>query len=424
MTDQRYDIVVVGAGMVGAAFAALLATRQLNVASSLKIAILDAVPFQMPDLLKGFDPRVVALTEPSRQLLEEIGVWEGIVGRRSCAYQRMEVWEADGTGHIEFDCTEVRQPNLGHIVENSLVIQGLLQKIDELGEIQLICPAKVVGVKQWTSAAESKSQNDSFKIKDFEVKGIEIILDDGSTLTTKLLVAADGAQSKVRELCGFKLREWDYDHHAIVTTVTTENPHNLTARQRFLPTGPLAFLPLQTEDSDCHHCSIVWSQHSNVADSLMLLSEPDFCLALEQAGSHCLGKIEAVAKRYKIPLKQRHAVNYVLPGVALLGDAAHTIHPLAGQGVNLGFQDVLALVEEVERAVARGLSPGDWRALERYQRRRKPSNLGMMVAMEGFKRLFEASSLPIRMFRNEGMSQVNQLGLIKNKLVRLAMGLP
>lgn len=402
MAEHEYDVVVSGAGMVGAAFASLLATTEHG--KNLRIAVLEARPFVMPDLSESFDPRVVALTAVSRKLLEDTGAWEQIAARRVCPYQRMEVWEADGTGHIEFDCAEVRQPSLGHIVENALVVEALWQRLEALENVTLLCPATVVDL-------------------DRQPEGVAISLADGSIINTKLLAAADGAQSKVRELCGLQLRQWEYGHHAIVTTVTTEKNHDFTARQRFLPEGPLAFLPLQTETGDCHQCSIVWSQQADVAEQLMALDDDAFCEALTRAGENCLGNVVAVDKRYKIPLKQRHAVDYVVPGVALMGDAAHTIHPLAGQGVNLGFQDVIVLVEEVERAVSRGLSPGDMWALGRYQRRRKPHNLGTMAVMEGFKRLFEKQPLPVRLLRNDGMNTVNRLGPIKNLMVRQAMGL-
>ncbi|MDX2350507.1 MAG: UbiH/UbiF/VisC/COQ6 family ubiquinone biosynthesis hydroxylase [Porticoccus sp.] len=402
MAEHEYDVVVSGAGMVGAAFAALLATTEHG--KNLRIAVLEARPFVMPDLSESFDPRVVALTAVSRKLLEDTGAWEQIAARRVCPYQRMEVWEADGTGHIEFDCAEVRQPSLGHIVENALVVEALWQRLEALENVTLLCPATVVDL-------------------DRQPEGVAISLADGSVINTKLLAAADGAQSKVRELCGLQLRQWEYGHHAIVTTVTTEKNHDFTARQRFLPEGPLAFLPLQTETGDCHQCSIVWSQQADVAEQLMALDDDAFCETLTRAGENCLGNVVAVDKRYKIPLKQRHAVDYVVPGVALMGDAAHTIHPLAGQGVNLGFQDVIVLVEEVERAVSRGLSPGDMWALGRYQRRRKPHNLGTMAVMEGFKRLFEKQPLPVRLLRNDGMNTVNRLGPIKNLMVRQAMGL-
>jgi 2-polyprenylphenol 6-hydroxylase len=402
MAEHEYDVVVAGAGMVGAAFAALLATTEHG--KNIRIAVLEARPFEMPDLSESFDPRVVALTALSRKLLEDAGAWEQIAARRVCPYQRMEVWEADGTGHIEFDCAEVRQPSLGHIVENALVVEALWQRLEALENVTLLCPATVVDLER-------------------QSEGVAISLADGSVINTKLLAAADGAQSKVRELCGLQLRQWEYGHHAIVTTVTTEKNHDFTARQRFLPEGPLAFLPLQTEAGDCHQCSIVWSQQAEVAELLMTLDDDAFCEALTRAGENCLGNVVAVDKRYKIPLKQRHAVDYVVPGVALMGDAAHTIHPLAGQGVNLGFQDVIVLVEEVGRAVSRGLSPGDMWALGRYQRRRKPHNLGTMAVMEGFKRLFEKQPLPVRLLRNGGMNTVNRLGPIKNLMVRQAMGL-
>jgi len=405
MADREYDVVVAGAGMVGAAFAALLATTESG--KKMRIAVLEARSFEMPDLSECFDPRVVALTATSQKLLKDVGVWERIATQRVCPYQRMEVWEADGTGHIEFDCAEVRQPSLGHIVENALVVEALLARLEELENVELLCPAMVVDLQRPTGQAG----------------GVVISLADGQLIAAKLLAAADGAQSKVRELCGLQLRQWEYGHHAIVTTVTTEKQHDFTARQRFLPEGPLAFLPLRSESGDCHQCSIVWSQRVDMAESLMALDDEAFCRALTRAGEHCLGDIVAVDKRYKIPLKQRHAVDYIVPGVALMGDAAHTIHPLAGQGVNLGFQDVITLVEEVERAVKRELSPGDMWALGRYQRRRKPHNLGTMAVMEGFKRLFDEQPLPIRLLRNDGMSAVNRLGPIKNLIVRQAMGL-
>lgn len=338
MADRQFDIVVVGAGMVGASFAALVAGSPWG--AGLRIGVLEASPFVMPDLSETFDPRVVALTEASRGLLEQVGAWPQIAARRVCPYRHMEVWEADGTGHIEFDCAEVRQPSLGHIVENALVVEALLQRLEDLPNVELLCPARVSGIARVARGEE-----------------LLIELDGGETVATRLVAAADGARSKVRELCGLQLRQWDYGHQAIVTTITTEREHGYSARQRFLPEGPLAFLPLRDEQGDCHRCSIVWSQQSEKASELVALDDAEFCRALTLASDHCLGEVTAVDKRYCIPLWQRHAVDYVLPGVALMGDAAHTIHPLAGQGVNLGFQDVLALAEEVQRSLSRGLSP-------------------------------------------------------------------
>ena len=409
---RKFDVVIVGAGMVGAAFATRLAS--LPYSDNLNIAIIEVRPFSAPALASGsetsgsdeaFDPRVVALTEASRALLDDIGVWQQIAADRVCPYRKMQVWDADGTGEISFDCAEIRQASLGHIVENSLILSALLQKIGENRNIELLCPASVAGVEM---LPDSK---------------VQVSLEAGECLETTLLVAADGAQSRVREMCGLKLREWAYGHHAIVTTITTEKPHGFTARQRFMSTGPLALLPLQTRDGDCHHCSIVWSQQPDVAEQLMALDDQAFCRALGQASEYCLGEIISVDKRFSFPLRQRHAIDYIKPGVALVGDAAHTIHPLAGQGVNLGFQDVVVLAEEVGRAVERGLSPGDTLVLGRYQRRRKPRNLAMMATMEGFKRLFEEEALPVRLLRNFGLSEVDRIGPLKNQIVRQAMDL-
>ncbi|MEH6466790.1 MAG: FAD-dependent monooxygenase, partial [Porticoccus sp.] len=190
MADHEYDVVVAGAGMVGAAFAALLATTEHG--KNLRIAVLEARPFEMPDLSESFDPRVVALTAPSRKLLQDTGAWDQITARRVCPYQRMEVWEADGTGHIEFDCAEVRQPSLGHIVENALVVEALWQRLEALENVELLCPATVVGLER--QAPSSRGSGSS--------ANVAISLADGSIINTKLLAAADGAQSKVRELCG------------------------------------------------------------------------------------------------------------------------------------------------------------------------------------------------------------------------------
>ncbi len=406
MADQsmhlsEYDVVVVGAGMVGSAFAALLADS--GAGHAVKIALIEANKFVAPEG-EGFDPRVVALTEASRKMLAQIGVWQEIEGVRVCPYTGMQVWDAEGTGRIEFDCEEIRQPNLGHIVENSVIVAALLRKIEQLESVDLLCPASV----------ENISSNET---------GVDISLADGTVLRADLLVAADGAMSRVRDMAGLKMREWAYGHTAIVTTITTEKPHQFTARQRFMAAGPLAFLPLRAIDGNCHHCSLVWSQKTEAAGELMALTDEEFCRQLGYASEFCLGNITAVEKRFSFPLRQRHAIDYIRPGLALVGDAAHTIHPLAGQGVNLGFQDVMTLVEEVTTALDKGMSPGDPLVLGRYQRRRKPHNLGMMAAMEAFKRLFEEEALPIKLLRNIGMSGVNAVAPLKNELIRRAMGL-
>jgi 2-octaprenylphenol hydroxylase len=207
-----------------------------------------------------------------------------------------------------------------------------------------------------------------------------------------------------------------------VTTIVTERENQKTAWQRFMPSGPLALLPLN-KAGDLRHSSIVWSQELGEADRLMALDDEQFCAELGRASEQCLGSVLAVDKRFVVPLRQRHAKNYVLPRVALVGDAAHTIHPLAGQGVNLGFSDVEALVDEIGRAIERGNDIGDIGTLNRYQRRRKPHNLAAMAVMEGFKRLFSADQLGLRLLRNMGMSGLNRLAPLKNEIIKKAMEL-
>jgi 2-octaprenylphenol hydroxylase len=400
---QRFDIVVVGAGIAGSALAAALSGK------GLAIALVEAQSLQRPELpaerdLQHFDPRVSAITPRSRRLLEDLGAWEAIAGYRQCAYRHMTVWDAEGTGGIEFDCADVNAPALGHIVENRAIVSALLGCINESADI--------------TTFADTRLQDCS---RDQAASVTRVQLENGAVLEADLLVAADGAMSRVRDMLQFTTREWDYGHRAIVTTAQVEHSHQETCWQRFLTSGPLAFLPLPGE-GDHHYCSIVWSVQDNLSEHLMGLDDDAFSAELESAIEGRLGKVRGCSRRFAFPLRQRHAVDYVQAGVALVADAAHTIHPLAGQGINLGLQDVAVLAEEILAGHARGLSPGQLALLRRYQRRRKGENLLMMAAMDGFKALFEQQALPLRWLRNAGMRSVGQMGPLKQQLIRRAMG--
>ena len=401
MASPAMDVLIVGAGIVGAALA-----RSLG-GSGLRIGLVEAKPIDtaLPAPLatvSGFDARVSALNPASRALLETLGAWDGIAAS-ACAYRRMSVWEAEGTGSIEFDAAELDVSALGYIVENQAIAAALLDGIDRRGDIALFNPARVSGLQL--------NEGDTLRLS----------LEDGRELSAHLLVAADGAQSRIRQMAGFKTREWNYGHRALVATVQTGQPHQATAYQNFLSTGPLALLPLPDREGK-HFCSIVWSAEPALADQLQTLADGDFCAALFEASEGRLGDILAAGPRREFPLRQCHAINYVQSGIALVGDAAHSIHPLAGQGVNLGLQDVSVLAEELVRGHARGALPGDIALLRRYQRRRKGENLLMMAAMDGFKRLFESRSLPVRWARNAGMSLTGRVGPLKRRLMRHAMG--
>ncbi len=381
--ECTFDVVVIGAGIAGSALALALS------GNGLAIAVVEAQPMVRKPLprepgLGAFDARVSALTPKSVSLLQGLDAWEAIAAYRHCAYRHMNVWDAEGTGRIEFDCDELDVPVLGHIVENRAIVDSLLERIEAATDIRRCSPDKL----------EACDRNHDGTLN--------VTLSSGEQLQTRLVVGADGALSRVREMFAFQTREWDYGHQALVCTVQVSRDHQSTAWQRFLPTGPLAFLPLPGTERE-HYCSIVWSVQDEVAEKLLALDEREFCDEIASAIEHCLGDVVAASPRFAFPLRQRHAVDYVQPGVALVADAAHTIHPLAGQGINLGLQDVSVLAEELLSAHARDMPLGQLDVLGRYQRRRKGENLLMMGAMDGFKRLFEQQALPLRWLRNAGL---------------------
>jgi 2-octaprenylphenol hydroxylase len=402
MSDPEYDVLIAGAGIAGSALAALLCDQ------GLRLALVEANP--LPPAwdttmtgVQGFDRRVSALTPASQSLLQQLQVWPSILAV-ACPYQHMQVWDAEGTGAIEFHAMEMDIPALGYIVENRELTVALLHRLERARDVSLYNPARVKSISH-------------------EEPGLPCLeLEDGRKLHGSLLVGADGALSQVRQLSGLRTREWDYGHQALVCTVETERSHGGVAYQRFLGTGPLAFLPLP-QRADRHFCSIVWSVETELAAELLALGDEEFRQQLGQAIEHRLGAILACSDRTGFPLRQRHAIDYVQPGLALVGDAAHTIHPLAGQGINLGLQDVAVLARELLQAQRQGVAPGSLAVLQRYQRQRKGENLLMMAAMDGFKRLFSEQALPIRWLRNTGMNMVGRSGPLKRRLMRHAMGI-
>ena len=398
---QQFDILVVGGGMVGSALALGLSRQgwQVGLIEGAPAASLMA-PAEPASSVDDFEPRVSAISLASQRLLEELGAWPKVQASRHCGYREMTVWDGDGTGRIHFDAAELHARSLGTIVENRNIVRALFESLSD-SSVQLL---DGVRVKAWSRG-----------------QGVE--LEDGRCLAARLVVGADGALSRLRQWSGLATREWDYDQQAIVCTVRTSQNHRYTAWQRFSPTGPLAFLPLLNEAGDEHFCSIVWSQDTLEARRLMALETESFRKELEAAIERELGEVLAVSRRFAFPLRQRHAKDYIADGLALVGDAAHTIHPLAGQGANLGYGDVRALLEELERARELGLAPDDASVLARYQRRRKGENLAMMAAMEGFKQLFARDELPVRWLRNTGMRWLNQLAPLKNRIAAEAMGI-
>ncbi|MFL0797566.1 MAG: UbiH/UbiF/VisC/COQ6 family ubiquinone biosynthesis hydroxylase [Cellvibrionaceae bacterium] len=401
---EEYDILIVGGGLAGSAMACALVQK---LPPEISIGILES-QLQLPEYTDSFDPRVVALTASSREFLQSLGVWEKL--SRPSVFKHMTVWDADGTGQIEYDgsllaggALSAEESSLGHIVENSNLVCALRNKLHESNRVSWLAPERLEKIQQLPSGQW------------------QVNCESGCEVLAGLVVAADGARSPVREQAGFELRQWSYDQSAIVTTVKTEKPHNKTAWQSFLSTGPLAFLPLDDGNGDQSHCSIVWSADTDEAERLMALSDSDFCLALERGLEGRLGRILEVDTRYCLPLRQRHSVRYIKPGVVLVADAAHNIHPLAGQGINLGFLDVEALADTLAWAADRGLHLGSMDCLQRYERQRMSHNLSMMAAMEAFKRVFGSGNLAVRWLRNFGLKLVDKQPLLKQFFVRQSM---
>tara|TARA_R110002050_G_scaffold9504_2_gene33472 strand:- start:46827 stop:48026 length:1200 start_codon:yes stop_codon:yes gene_type:complete len=387
--SYRYDVIIVGGGMVGATLAVALTQH-----SPLKVALIET--HQTTPISENDEPelRVSALTRASEILLKNLTIWPLLMSSRISPFTDMKVWETT-SNTLHFDSADIGEPLLGHIIENRHLQQACLTRCSQIANIDVLCPA----------TPTSRTDN-------------TLTLEDGRVLTADLIVAADGAQSLLREWAGITSQGWDYQQSAVVCTVTTEYAHHKTARQRFLTEGPLAFLPL----ADPHQCSIVWSNSTEEADLLCQLDDERFKDILGKAFQSTLGDIITVSKRVRFPLKLRHAAHYVETGFALVGDAAHTIHPLAGQGMNIGLLDAATLAEIVLDAHQKGRHIGSLHTLHKYQRRRKVDNLIMQLTMDAFKRVFGSELTPIRWLRQLGLQTVNKHGLLKNIFMRQAAG--
>lgn len=389
----EFDVVIVGAGVVGSALACALR------AAGLRIAVVDAAPPARFSPDAELDLRVFALSPASRRILEHLGAWETVRAARAQAYTTMLVWDATGRGRMRFDSGELGEEVLGYIVENRLLQFALSQPLADAAKVSVVRPAKPVNLSVTADKAV-------------------ITLDDGRRLETRLLVAADGAASAIRRLAGIEVQQADYGQQAIVAHVRTEKPHRATAWQRFMPSGPIALLPLSDG-----RASIVWSLDDVHATEIRGLGDREFCEAAGTASGEILGRITATTPRVSFPLQRLHAETYVQPRLALIGDAAHVVHPLAGQGMNLGMLDAAALAEVILDAQARERDIGDLAVLRRYQRARRSDNLAMICALDGFKRLFGNANAPLSWVRNTGLCAVDHFTPLKSVFMRRAMGL-
>lgn len=390
---QHVDVVIVGGGMVGASMACALAPLNISV------VLLEAAEIDTTLPETGYELRVSAITRASQQLFDSLGVWSGIVAQRVSPFREMHVWDASGDGVVHFDSAELGEASLGHIIENKVIVSALYERLRAFENIKVITNCQIASI---INGAENAS----------------LALKDGSLFNTRLIIAADGSRSALRQQAGISVRGWDYDHCALVTWVKTREYHRDTAWQRFLPTGPLAFLPLPEG-----YCSIVWSTQPEAADRLRTLDENTFKAELADAFEHKLGDIEAIGPRASFPLRFFIANQFIQSRLALIGDAAHTVHPLAGQGVNLGLADVATLTEVIHDALNEKKDIGAHAVLRRYERWRKADSVTLLATMDSLKRLYGSDVPALRWLRNTGMNITNRLGPIKNLIVRSAMGM-
>lgn len=369
---QRFDIIVAGAGMVGACAALSLAK------SGFRIALVE--PAEKSSETKvddnSYDLRVSALSPTSQQVLQRLGVWQGLDQARVCEYEKMSIWHQHGEARVEFDCVELARGSLGAIVENIQIVRVLQSACDDRASIEWYCPDRIDSIQQNSE------------------QGLSLVLASGIELESDLLIAADGRGSNTRQLAGIEVIGGDYQQRAIVANVKTEFGHQFTAWQRFLSTGPLAFLPLANGQS-----SIVWSCDNDFADEMMGLDDSEFCAALGDAFEYQLGEVERVGARQSFPLSWHSSNRWLKNRILLLGDAAHGVHPLAGQGVNLGFSDVELLTEKLRELDC----AWNKKRLRQFERQRKSETAMATHAFSGLKWIYGQDNQAICGLRDIGM---------------------
>ena len=383
---SRYDVIVVGGGVAGAATALGLAQAGFSV------ALLERGRRPRAFDIAAYDLRVYALAPGSTEFLRRLQVWPRIESARVSAYQAMRVWENHVQQPMTFSARDAGVAELGHIVESSLLLSALWA---ELRGLEVLPEAELEPV-------------------DIGSRGVSLTLRDGRALKASLVIAAEGADSALRAQAGIETEEYIYPQQAIVCHVQTAQPHHATAFQRFTPDGVLAFLPLADGRS-----SIVWS--TTRAAGLLALEDGAFMRELTLASEHVLGEVTTTTSRVKFPLRLLHACDYVRERLALVGDAAHVIHPLAGQGVNLGLADAQALVEILAQAKQAGQDIGGLRVLKRYARARRADTLEMLALTDGLYRAFGPASAGWNEWRYAGMKAVNRWAPLKNYFVRRAL---
>lgn len=390
---HTHDIIIVGGGIVGLTLACALAQQ-----APLSIAILEAGPDAAAWSAAQYQHRVSAIALSSRRIFQSLQVWDAIASRRISPFTRIFVRDAEGEGEIHFDSRQIAEPVLGYIIENQVMQSALREKLKQYPQIEFISPVKPVSYQE---------QDDHIVLR----------MEDDRVFTARLAVAADGASSWLRAQAGIDCDRQDYQQLAIVANVTTEHAHQLVARQIFLSSGPIAFLPLNEPALS----SIVWSLPAAEAMRLQALAPEEFNHELGKAFP-LLGAVRDSGPRYVFPLYRQQAARYVKSRVVLAGDAAHTVHPLAGQGVNMGLLDAASLAEVVVSAIKNRRDYASHANLRRYERWRKADNLAMYTGVDALKKLFAQDHLSVKSLLSFGLNTTDRLAWLKNIFIRHAVG--
>lgn len=384
------QIIILGSGTIGLTAASLLSQDP-----NLKINLLDPNPMPVFANNSDYDIRCSAITHASQHIFESIGIWNDIIADRAAAYDEVLVWDQDPNIKIQFSAENIGTANLGHVIENRVINKALYNHLLKKTNV-----AMIVG-----SATALDAQKDCIKVT---VDSQEII--------GNLVIGADGANSWLRNNANIHTHNADYGHAALVACIESSLPHNKIARQRFMSDGPLAFLPL----SEPHYSSIVWSSKPEIIQELMCMDESSFCERLATTFAHTLGDFRLHGKRASFPLRMMHATQYVQPRIALIGDAVHVIHPLAGQGLNLGLLDAESLAACVHKAIIDKRDIGSIAVLRKYERSRKGHNLSMITLVDTLKRLFAHENILLKRFRGLGMGFLDDINIAKNAMMRFA----
>lgn len=397
MTGERVnsEVIIVGGGMVGLSLACGLA------GAGIEVVVIDREsPAAWTD--RGFDGRASAIAYGSQQVLAGIGLWP-LLAERACPIEEIRVSDQDSPLFLHYDHGEIGNRPMGYMVENRVTRAGLLTLAGGLDRLTLIAPGAVASVSR-------------------EGAGVEVMLDDGREIAGGVLFACDGRNSAQRRAAGIGVTAWEYGQSGIVCSVAHERPHRNIAHERFLPAGPFAILPLLDDDQGRHLSSIVWTEKRHLAPALMALEDPSFEAELARRFGDFLGDVAVAGQRWSYPLGLLHAERYTARRLALVGDAAHAIHPIAGQGLNMGLRDVAALAEAVVDARRLGLDVGSEAVLGRYEQWRRLDNTLLMFVTDGLNRLFSNDVAPIRLGRDLGLAAVNAMPPLRKLFMRHAMG--